>query len=104
MIPEQLNECKECDELPTVLQELNMHNFQAKYVCYNKEDRTVEIGVEEQDSSSSYPDFTIHTFRLEELGLCLTNTFLTDDRDLKFYATLIAQNGSSNKIDEVVLV
>lgn len=104
MIPEQVAECKECDELPLSLQELIIHNFQAKYVCYNKKDNTIEIGVEDQEAINSYPNFKIYTFPLEEAVSWLPKTFRSDDRDLKFYASLLAQNGSPNQFDEVVLV
>lgn len=104
MIPEQVSECKECDKLPQPLVELIMHNFQAKYVCYHKKTNTVEVGVEEQDSIMSYPKIKSYTFKLEEVVSKLGETFKSDERDLKFYAKLIAGYGYLNKIDDVILV
>ena len=104
LIPEQVEECKECDELPQALEELVLHNFQAKFVCYNKEKNTVEVGVEENDSVSSYPRIKTRSFPLEETISWVTKTCKTEEQDLKFYGRLIAANGHTNRIDEVVLV
>lgn len=104
LIPGQVAECRECDELPPTLQELILHNFQAKYVCYNKKNGTVEVGIEEMEATDSYPKIKTHTFRLEQAVSWLGKTFRKEEQDLKFYARLIAQNGTSLKIDDVVLV
>lgn len=104
MIPQQVNECKECDELPPSLEQLILHNFQAKFVCYNKKSATIEVGVEEQVAIDTYPKIKTHTFRLEEAVSWLGKSFRSDEFDLKFYAKIIAQNGTSQKIDDVVLV
>ena len=104
MIPEHVAECKKCDELPPQLEELILHNFQAKFVCYNKEKNTVEVGVEENESPTSYPTIKTRTFPLEETVSWITKTFKSDEQDLKFYGRLIATNGNIKPVDEVVLV
>lgn len=104
MIPEQVKECKECDELPPSLEELIIHNFQAKFVCYNKEDGTIEVGVEEQEEIDSYPRIKTRTFSLDKASSWIKKSFRNDEPDLKFYGMLIANNGTVNRIDEVVLV
>lgn len=104
IIPEQVAVCRECDELPPALEELILHNFQAKYVCYNKMNATVEVGIEEMEATDTYPRIKTHTFRLEQAVSWLGKTFRKEEQDLKFYAQLIAQNGTSQRIDEVVLV
>lgn len=104
MIPEQVKECKNCDELPASLEELIIHNFQAKFVCYNKEDQTVEVGVEDYESMSSYPSIKIHTFPLNKAKTWIRKSFRQEEPDLKFYGKLIAGDGRVNRIDEVVLV
>lgn len=104
IIPEQIAECKQCDELPPTLEQLILHNFQAKFVCYNKEKNTVEVGVEETESVTSYPKIKTRTFPLEETISWITKTFKSEEQDLKFYGKLIAESGHSDKIDEVVLV
>lgn len=104
LVPEQVAECKQCDELPPQLEELILHNFQAKFVCYNKEKNTVEVGVEENESPTSYPKIKTRTFPLEETVSWITKTFKSDEQDLKFYGRLIAMNGHTSPVDEVVLV
>ena len=104
MLPHQIEECRNCDELPSSLEALIKHNFQATFVCYDKKSRTIEVGVEEQEEVDSYPDITIHKFRLDEVISQLKRTFRKADQDLKFYGKLLAGHGSNNQIDEVVLV
>lgn len=104
MIPAQISECKKCDELPQALADLIMHNFQAKYVCYHKNNNTVEVGIEEQESTLSYPKITSQTFKLEEATSWLGKSFKTDEQDLRFYAQIIANDGYSSTVDDVVLV
>lgn len=104
MIPEQVAECRACDDLPEPLKELIIHNFQAEYVCYNKEDESVEIGVQNQEDSDSYPTFKIFNLKLEEISGWIGRTFKKEELDLKFYARLIAEGGSGKNVDEVVLV
>lgn len=103
MLPHQIEECKECDELPPALEELIKHNFQATFVCYDKESNCIEVGVEEQEETDSYPEITVHKFKLEEAAKRLKKTFRNTDADLKFYGRLLA-GGSTSKIDDVVLV
>lgn len=104
MIPEHIAECKKCDELPPALEQLILHNFQAKFVCYNKSKNSIEVGVEENHSVTSYPKIKTRTFPLEDTISWLTKTFKYEEQDLKFYGRLIAANGHSKHIDEVVLV
>ena len=104
MIPEQVAECKECDELPPALEQLIIHNFQAKFVCYNKEKNNVEVGVEDSTSTGSYPRIKVQTFPLEEAVSWIRKTFKEEEQDLKFYGKLVAGKGKYSKVDEVVLV
>lgn len=104
MIPEQISECQKYEELPPALAELICHNFQAKFVCYEKETEMVEVGIEMQENQLSYPEIMIHKFPLKKALSWLGSTFKHDDQDLKFYGKLIAGNGIINRVDEVVLV
>lgn len=104
ILPQQIEECKECDELPVTLQQLIKHNFQAKFVCYDKKKKVIEVGVEEFETTDTYPEIIVHNFRLEEIVAHLGETLRNDDHDLKFYGKLLAGHGSVNKIDDVVLV
>ncbi|MFD2516504.1 hypothetical protein [Salinimicrobium flavum] len=104
MLPHQIEECMECDELPQTLHQLIMHNFQARFVCYDKKTGTIEVGVEDQEAIDSYPKITVQKFKLGETVSQLSRTFRKSDQDLKFYGKLLAGNNSAAKIDDVVLV
>src|SRR5680860_97868 len=94
LIPGQVTECKNVDEIPTTLKELIIHNFQAKYVCYHKGDDTIEVGVEEQENNTGYSKIKVHTFKLKDAVSWIGKSFKKDDRDLKFYAQLISRKDS----------
>lgn len=105
LLPHQIEECRTCDKLPEDLKNLIKHNFQAKFVCYDKKTNTIEVGVEDQeDNNHIYPQITIHKFRLEEAVSRLGKTFRNSDSDLKFYGKILAGHGTITKIDDVVLV
>ena len=104
LLPYQIEECKQCDELPKALKDLIRHNFQASFVCYDKKSNTIEVGVEDQENNEIYPQITVHKFRLEEAVSKLGKTFRNSDADLKFYGKILAGHGTFNKVDDVVLV
>ena len=104
MLPEQVAECKRCDELPAALEQLIKHNFQAEFVCYQKKSNTVEVGVQVNEDEMSYPQIKTYSFKLEETISWLGKTYRNDERDLNFYGKLIAGNAAENEVDEVVLV
>lgn len=104
MLPHQIQECKTCDELPKTLEELIKHNFQATFVCYDKKKGTIEVGVEKELETDSYPEIKVHTIKLEEAASRLKKTFRHTDQDLKFYGKLLAGYASGNPVDDVVLV
>lgn len=104
MLPEQILECKQCGELPTVLKQLLTHNFQADFVSYHKENQMLEIGVNVQEEPDAYPQINVKSFPLAEITKYLEPTFKHGDQDLKFYGKLIAGNGFIRKADNVVLV
>lgn len=104
LLPYQIQECKKCDELPHTLEEIIRHNFQAKFVCYDKENRCIEVGVEEQEATDGYPEISIRKLKLEDAASQLKKTFRKSDHDLEFYGRLLAGLGSVDKIDQVVLV
>lgn len=104
LLPHQIEECKECDELPPALAELIRHNYQATFVCYDKKSNCIEVGVEKQEEINSYPEITVHKIPLGKAVSKLRKTFKSTDQDLKFYGKILAGNGSAAKIDDVVLV
>lgn len=104
LIPHQIEECKKCDELPASLAEFIKHNYQAKFVCYDKASGCIEVGVEKQEFTNSYPEIKVHRIPLEKAVSQLKKTFRNSDLDLKFYGRLLAGQGSTTRIEDVVLV
>ena len=104
LLPHQIEECKECDELPQALEQLIRHNYQAAFVCYDKQNSCIEVGVEQQEEVDAYPEITVHKIPLDKVVNRLKKTFRNSDVDLKFYGKILAGYGSANQIDDVVLV
>ena len=104
LLPHQIEECKECDELPAPLAEFIKHNYQAKFVCYDKSSGCIEVGVEKQEDINSYPEIQVHKIPLKSAVSKLKKTFRNSDLDLKFYGRLLAGQGTTTRIDDVVLV
>lgn len=104
LLPHQIEECKECDELPAPLAEFIKHNYQAKFVCYDKSSGCIEVGVEKQEDVNAYPEIQVHKIPLNNAVSKLKKTFRNSDLDLKFYGRLLAGQGTTTRIDDVVLV
>ncbi|MHA6279696.1 hypothetical protein ACXYMT_05900 [Salinimicrobium sp. CAU 1759] len=104
LLPYQIKECRECDELPKALEELIKHNYQAAFVCYDKKSNCIEVGVEKEEEVTAYPEITVHKIPLKKAVSELAQSLRNDDLDLKFYGRLLAGYGNANKIEDVVLV
>ena len=102
-LPHQIEECRECDELPQALEELIKHNYQATFVCYDKKSNCIEVGVEKEEEITAYPEITVHKIPLEKAVSQLGKSLRSSEQDLKFYGRLLA-GGSANRVDDVVLV
>lgn len=104
LLPYQVEECRKCDELPKALSELIKHNYQAAFVCYDKKSNCIEIGVEEEEDVTAYPEIKVHRIPLEKAVSQLGKSLRNSDPDLKFYGRLLAGYGTANKVEDVVLV
>lgn len=102
LVDDCLMECKRCEELPEGFVELIKHNFLAKYVCYDKDTKTIEIGVEDNSRDALYPSIKVHKYSLNARSW-VRDSFRNDKNDLQFYGQLINRNRSS-KDAEVVLM
>lgn len=103
LLPYQIKECRECNQLPPALEELIRHNYQATFVCYDKKTNCIEVGVENEEEITAYPEITVHKIPLEKAAARLGKTFKSSDQDLKFYGRILAGHGS-NTVEDVVLV
>lgn len=69
--------------------ELIKHNFYAKYVAYDPAGKTIEIGVNEtNDTSSIYPDIKVYNYSLEETNW-LDGSFRKNAFDIEYYERLL---------------
>lgn len=102
LVEDYLAECKRCNELPEGFVELIKHNFLAKYVCYNKETKTIEIGVEENSSDELYPEIRVYKYSLNAKNW-VKKSFKNHKNDLQFYGKLINRNRSSRDAEVVLM-
>lgn len=80
------------------------HNFLAKFVYYNKLDRSVEIGVEESSVNSTYPEIKVFVYNLSSGIDWLNESFRTGKSNFAFYGRLLNQGRSLSKNAEVVII
>lgn len=99
-----VQECVETQEIPQQLVELIKHNFFAKYVTYNKLEKTIEIGINESKHRSlTYPHIKVYSFPLEKTSEWIDSSFKTGRGDLEFYGQLINMPHSLGKPEIVVV-
>ncbi|HZJ36479.1 MAG TPA: hypothetical protein VFD29_07635 [Gillisia sp.] len=80
------------------------HNFLAKFVYYNKSDKSVEIGVEESSVSSTYPEIKVFVYNLTSGIDWLEKSFKTGKTNLEFYGKLLNKRRAFLKNAEVIIV
>ncbi len=99
-----IQDCKQKKEIPQELAELIKHNFLAKYVSYNKNDETIEIGINiSKHRAEMYPTIEIFTFPVNSAEKWLESSFKTGKADLEFYAKMINRDIRFTR-EEVVVV
>lgn len=106
ILADYLRHCYEGGAMPENFKELLKHNFLAKYVVYNCEDRIIEIGIEVSDNeNSTYSEIKSVSFSLErEENIWLENSFKYTANDLIFYGKLINRENYNYQNAEVVIV
>lgn len=97
-----LKECKRCEELPEGFVDLIKHNFLAKFVCYDKETKTIEIGVEDNSPDALYPKIKVYKYSLNS-KTWIRDSFKNDLNDLHFYGRLLNRNRSSRDADVILM-
>ena len=103
MVDNYLKECKNCKELPQDFVDLIKHNFLAKFVCYNQEKNTIDVGVENNDSLSPYPDIQVYSYPVNSKEW-LNESFKDGKNDLDFYGRLLNRQRESAKNADVVVM
>ncbi|HIB35993.1 hypothetical protein [Mesonia sp.] len=104
LVKQYLENCKDCDQLSEEFVELIRHTLKAKYANYNKETRTIEIGVKEENNNSFYNDIKSYSYSLEDAEKELGKSFDSSaGKDLHFYGKFI--NGTTqDPASEVVII
>lgn len=77
------------------------HNFLAKYVYFNRQKKTIEIGVNDSTHSSFYPSIKVYSYPVAEVARWLNDTYKETDGDLEFYGDILNKSdgfGSSQVI------
>lgn len=92
LVQQYIEECENCHQLPQDFIDLIKHNFLAKFVCYNKQEKQIEIGVEDQDSDAPYPEIKTYKFPVNKATQWLDKSFKQDKCDLEFYGKLLNRN------------
>jgi len=104
LVDNYLNQCLQCGELCDDFIDLVKHNFLAKYVCYNKNTKTIEIGVEDNSKDDEfYPEIKVYKFPLNKNRKWIERSFRDNMNDLMFYGKLLNRN-KMNSEAEVVLI
>lgn len=84
-----INECEECDTLSQDCIDLIRHNFMAEYAVYNAQEKSIEVGIDVSNDSSSYPELEVYTIPLKDAEIRLDNSFRQNREDLEFYGKLL---------------
>jgi hypothetical protein len=80
------------------------YNFLAKFVYYNKADRSVEIGVEESSLGSTYPEIKVFVYHLTSGIDWLEKSFKTGKTNLEFYGKLLNRSRSYLTNAKVIII
>lgn len=104
LIDEYLEDCKRCEELSEDFIDLIKHNFLAKYVCYNKNTKTIEIGVEDTSKDDEfYPEIKVYKYPLNSNKKWLERSFKDGKNDLTFYGRLLNRTKTDQEAEVILL-
>ena len=104
LVDEYLKDCTNGKQLSEDFTDLIKHNFLAKFVCYDKTNNTMEIGVENFSSNSSYPEIKIYTYPLNSKNDWLDNSYKTGKNDFAFYGRLLNRKKDNQKNSKIVII
>ncbi|MCF4102357.1 hypothetical protein L1I30_11825 [Gillisia sp. M10.2A] len=104
LVDEYLSECTNCKSLPEDFVSLLKHNFLAKFVAYNEENHSIEIGVEQYDSNSQYPEIKIMSYSISDKKKWLKKSFKSNETDLEFYGQLLSRKKTGIYNNEVIVM
>ncbi|MDT0684960.1 hypothetical protein [Autumnicola psychrophila] len=105
LIKQYLQDCRKSNKLSQDFITLLEHNFLAKYVIFNRSEKTIEIGIEDRNEKSelAYPKIEVYKYRLDDAEEKIARSCGDKDVDLEFYGRLINRNNLHSN-SEVVLM
>lgn len=95
-IKQYLKDCISGKKLSEDCKNLIKYTFLATFVSYNEADKTIEIGIEDTTSDSSYPDIKVYTYPVDSVTDWLTRSLKFGKNDLAFYGKLLNKKRSSD--------
>ncbi|MCM4154829.1 hypothetical protein [Gramella sp. AN32] len=103
VVADYITECKNCGELNQDCIDLLRHNYLADFVVYNKETRSIEVGINKNELFDGYPEIEIYTFPIEHALKKIDHSFRNNNEDLEFYGRLIGRRKGLGSNSVVVL-
>lgn len=103
LVAQYVEECEACEELSEEFISLIKHNFLAKYVVYNKEEKQIEIGIDKTDSHQAYPEIEVYKIPVKKAAKWLDKSFKDQRNDLEFYGKLLNKNEIFNSSDFILM-
>lgn len=97
-VKQYLKDCVSGKKLSEDCKNLIQYLFLAKFVSYNEADKTIEVGIEDTTSNSSYPDIKVYTYPVESATEWLTRSLKFGKNDLAFYGKLLNKKRSSEVV------
>ena len=99
LLKPMISTCRSEKKVPEELVELIKHNFYAKYVYYDSEKDTLEIGVNEaKQRAVTYPSIEVYHFPLNEVENLIMASFQPNNWDLEFYAKILQGKRSEDRM------
>lgn len=103
LVNQYIEECTDCEKIPQDFIDLLRHNFLAKFVFYNKSDKTIEIGINQGSSPEGYPNIKVFSFPVNKAVEWLDKSFKDEISDLEFYGKLLNRNNIISQ-SELILI
>ncbi|MBW2961987.1 hypothetical protein [Mesonia aestuariivivens] len=103
LVKQYLDNCRSCDQLSEEFIELIRYTLKAKYANYNKETRTIQIGIKQENENSFYNDIKTFSYSLEEAEKELGKNFNAyQGKQLTYFGKFL--NGQQHDINSEVRV
>ncbi len=104
LVDSYLDRCLNDGEICEDFSDLVKHNFLAKYVCYNKNTKTIEIGIEDYSKEGEfYPEIQVYKFPINKNRRWIERSFKDNMNDLIFYGKLLNRNNMIKSSDVVLI-